>query len=142
MRHNLRALFSLTVLMLFFVTSAHAAITGVISGTVVDPTGAVIPGATIVALEVQTGIKHTVVSDSRGFYSFPVLDIGTYTVSASNPGFQSYQATGIKVDANSSVRTDIVLKVGSVSQVEEVTSTPFRWRLRAPNWARSSKAKR
>jgi hypothetical protein len=122
MRHSLRSPFSLAVMMLFFVSSAYAAITGVISGTVTDPTGAVIPGATIVALEVQTGVKHTVVSDSRGFYSFPVLDIGTYTVSASNPGFQSYQASGIKVDANSSVRTDIVLKVGTVTQVEEVTS--------------------
>ncbi len=122
MRHYLRSPFSLALLMLFFVTSAYAAITGVISGTVTDPTGAVIPGATIVALEVQTGVKHTVVTDSKGFYSFPALDIGNYTVSASNPGFQSFQATGIKVDANSSVRTDITLKVGSVTQVEEVTS--------------------
>ena len=120
MRQYLRSPFSLAVLMLFFVASAYAAITGVISGTVTDATGAVIPGATIVALEVQTGIKHTTTTDNSGFYSFPVLDVGIYTVNVTNPGFQSFQVTGIKVDANSSIRTDAVLKVGSVSQVEEV----------------------
>ena len=120
MRHYLRSPLSLAVLMLFFVASAHAAITGVISGTVTDSTGAVIPGATIVALEVQTGVKHTATTDNSGFYSFPALDVGIYTVSVTNPGFQSFQVTGIKVDANSSIRTDAILKVGSVSQVEEV----------------------
>ena len=120
MRHYLRSPFSLVVLMLLIVASAHAAITGVISGTVTDSTGAVIPGATIVALEVQTGVKHTVTSNNSGFYNFPALDVGVYTVSVTNPGFQSFQVTDIKVDANSSIRTDAILKVGSVSQVEEV----------------------
>ncbi len=142
MRHYLRAPFSLAVLMLFFVVSAYAAITGVISGTVTDSTGAVIPGATIVALEMQTGVKHTVISDNSGFYSFPALDIGIYTVSVTNAGFQSYQITGIKVDANSSIRTDAVLKVGSVSQVEEVAATRYKWRPRVHNSARSSNARR
>ena len=120
MRHYLRSPFSLAILMLFFVASAYAAITGVISGTVTDATGAVIPGATITALEVQTGVKHTTTTDNKGFYSFPALDVGNYTVSVTDPGFQSFQVAGIRIDANSSVRTDAALKVGSVSQVEEV----------------------
>ncbi|MEO6909928.1 MAG: carboxypeptidase-like regulatory domain-containing protein [Edaphobacter sp.] len=102
--------------------SAHAAITGVISGTVTDPNGAVVPKVAVVATEQSTGIKHTVVSDSRGFFSFPSLDVGTYIVSASTPGFESFQLKGMKVDANSSMRADIALRVGSVTQVTEVTS--------------------
>ena len=94
MRHHLRSPLSLVVLMLFFVASAHAAITGVISGTITDSTGAVIPGATIVALEVQTGVKHTTTSDGRGFYSFPVLDIGIYTINVTNAGFSVFSGHG------------------------------------------------
>ena len=114
--------FSIAILMLFFAVSAYAAITGVISGTVTDSTGAVIPNVTVVAVEQATGVKHTVVTDSRGFFSFPVLDIGTYTINATQTGFESFHETDIKVDANSSVRADMQLKVGSVTQTEEVTS--------------------
>ena len=107
---------------LAFAVSAHAAITGVISGTVNDPTGAVIPNVTVAATEQATGVKHVVVSDSRGFFSFPSLDVGTYTVSASTQGFESFQLKDIKVDANSSIRADITLRVGNVAQVTEITS--------------------
>ncbi|HZY62864.1 MAG TPA: carboxypeptidase regulatory-like domain-containing protein [Edaphobacter sp.] len=111
---------------LFLTSAAYAAITGVISGTVTDSTGAVVPNVTIVALDVQTGVKHTTTTDSKGFYSFPALDVGTYTISTSNPGFQSFQATGIKINANSSIRTDIMLKIGSVAQTETVNSNPVQ----------------
>jgi hypothetical protein len=122
MRHTLQSLFCYALMLLFFVASAYAAITGVISGTVTDPSGAVVPGVTIVALNVQTGVKHTVVTDGKGFYSFPALDVGLYTVSAGAQGFQSSEITGIKVDANSSIRKDVALKLGSVATVDEVRS--------------------
>lgn len=115
-------LFLTLMLTLLFTVSARAAITGVISGTVTDPNGAVVPKVTVVATEQATGVKHTVVSDSRGFFSFPSLDVGTYTVSASTPGFESFQLKDMKVDANSSMRADINLRVGNVAQVTEVTS--------------------
>ena len=114
--------FSIAILMLFFAVSAYAAITGVISGTVTDSTGAVVPGVTVTVLNQDTGVKQTQVSDSKGFFSFPVLDIGSYTINATQTGFESFHETDIKVDANSSVRADIALKVGSVTQTEEVTS--------------------
>ncbi|WP_260705971.1 TonB-dependent receptor [Edaphobacter flagellatus] len=114
------------ILMLFFVELAYAAITGVISGTITDTTGAVVPGVTVTALNEETGVRLTVVTDNRGFYSFPVLDVGRYTISTAQPGFDAYQATGIKVDANSSIRRDIILKVGNVAVVEEVTSNPVQ----------------
>jgi len=118
----LRLPLSLAIAMLLFTLSAYAAITGVISGTVTDSTGAVLPGVTVTVLNQDTGIRQSVVTDSKGFYSFPALDVGRYTITAAQTGFETYHATGIKVDANSSVRTDILLKVGNVTVIEEVTS--------------------
>ena len=97
---------SISTLMLLFAVSAFAAITGTISGTVTDSSGAVLPGVAVNVLNQDTGIKQTEVSDGRGFYSFPALDVGNYTVSVSQAGFASYQEAGIKIDANSSVRAD------------------------------------
>ena len=54
-----------------------AAITGSISGVVTDPSGAVIPGLTVVATALSTNVKTTAVSDSKGFYSFPTLNVDT-----------------------------------------------------------------
>ena len=103
---------------------SHAATTGVISGTVTDPSGAVVPNATVTVTNQLTGVKQSKVSDAKGFYSFPALDVGTYTISASVTGFQSFEVRDIIIDANSNVRTDISLKVGNVTQVTEVTANP------------------
>jgi hypothetical protein len=114
----------LALLLALVVTAAvsYAAITGSISGTVTDASSAVIPGVTVTVLNVDTGVKQAVVSDGRGFFSFPALDVGTYTVSISQPGFATYQEAGIKIDANSAVRADVQLKVGGTSEVVDVTA--------------------
>jgi Carboxypeptidase regulatory-like domain len=104
----------------------HAAITGAISGTVSDPRAAVMPGIVVTALNEQTGVVQSTTTDSKGFYSFPALDVGTYTIRTSASGFQSYEEKGIGIDANSSVRTDIVLRVGTVTQVEIITSNTLQ----------------
>ena len=52
-----------------------AAITGSISGVVTDPSGAVVPGLTVVATSLSTNVKTIAVSDSKGFYSFPTLNV-------------------------------------------------------------------
>lgn len=101
---------------------AYAAITGTISGTVTDQTGAVIPGVTVVALNQDTGVSQSVVSDNRGFYSFSALPVGNYTVTATQQGFETFKQTGIKVDADSSIRTDVQFKVGTVATTETVES--------------------
>jgi hypothetical protein len=122
MKAYTRLILCLAIIGLICVVPAFAAITGVVSGTVTDPAGAVVQGSGVTVLNQETGIRQTTTTDSKGFYSFPALDVGIYTVSISKTGFESYQQVGIKVDANSSVRTDVQLKIGSVTQVEEVTS--------------------
>src|SRR6185312_4416586 len=120
MRHYLRLLFLCVISMVLASPHAYAAITGSISGRVLDSTGAVIPGGNVTALNGETGIRQTVTTNGEGFYIFSALNIGLYNVSVSKTGFKDYQATGIKVDANSALRIDIPLVLGSISETEEV----------------------
>ena len=116
-----RFLFALA-LMFLSVLPVRAAITGTISGTITDQTGAALPGVAVVALNQDTGIRQTVISDGKGFYSFSALNVGTYTVTATQTGFESYNETGIKVNANSSLRVDVQLKVGGATVTLNVVS--------------------
>jgi hypothetical protein len=115
---------ALFVLALFAMcaAAAFAATTGVISGTVTDPTGAMMPQVTVVAVNEATGVRTIVHTDSKGFYSFPVLEVGFYTVTATGQGFRTFREDHIRIDANSSVRADVKLDVGSVTAAEEVTA--------------------
>lgn len=126
MRRNLRLLFAFVISVILASSVAYAAITGSISGRVLDSTGAVIPGVNVVVLNVDTGISRTVVTDSEGFYIFSALNVGMYNVSVSKTGFKDYQATGIKVDANSALRIDIPLALGTVSETEEVRANALQ----------------
>jgi hypothetical protein len=109
--------------LLFCGTVALASITGTISGIVTDPGGALVPGAQVSATNVQTGIVQNVVTDAKGFYSFPALAIGTYTVRVHQTGFKDFEETSIVIDANSVIRADAKLQVGAVQQQVTVSST-------------------
>jgi hypothetical protein len=115
-----------SVFFLFTAVAAWAAITGSISGVITDPSGAVTPGVTVVVTSQSTGAKHTTVTDSKGFYSVPALDVDNYDVSASQSGFRDFLEQGVKVDANSAVRVDISLQVGAVNNVVTVQSNALQ----------------
>jgi len=108
-------------LALLATTSAEASITGSISGGVSDTSGAVIRGATVTATNTQTGIQATLKTDSKGFYNFPALQIGSYTVEVQQAGFKTANRTDMVVDANSALRADFTLQVGQ--SVEQITIT-------------------
>ena len=119
-----RPAFLLTVcaVVLLVTTLAWAAITGVISGIITDPNGAVVPGVTVIATEEATGIRSTAVTDAKGFYSFPTLAIGTYDVTVSHPGFRDFRENAITLNVNGAVRVDVKLQVGTVSNIITVKS--------------------
>jgi len=102
--------------------TASAAITGSISGVVTDPSGAVVPGVTVVATSASTNVQSRAVTDSKGFYRFPTLSVDTYNVTASQQGFRDYQQLGVKIDANSALRIDIPMELGSVTNTVSVKS--------------------
>jgi hypothetical protein len=118
------ATISALVLLILLVSASYvlAAINGVISGNITDPSGAAIPGVTITATNQLTGVVSTAKSDGKGFYSFPALLVGIYSVSARVPAFKDFSEENIRIDANSSVRVDIALEIGSISETERVNA--------------------
>ncbi|HEV2327013.1 MAG TPA: TonB-dependent receptor [Terracidiphilus sp.] len=104
--------------------SLHAQGYGTISGTVTDPTGALIPGATVTATQPQTGRKMVAISGSNGGYVFPTLLPSTYDFSVTAPGFRDYTQTGIVLQANQALTVNIDLQVGTAAETISVTSAP------------------
>lgn len=92
--------------------TAFAGMGGSISGTVKDPSGAAIAGASVAAVSSNTGVKQSTTSDARGAYAFPVLPVGSYVLEVDCPGFRFFRRTGIVLDANSALAFDLVLQVG------------------------------
>ena len=100
--------------------SFHCAIaqtTGVIRGTVKDPSGAVIGGAKITAILQATNATRTAASDIRGEYVFPTLPVGRYTVEIEAPGFKKYSNRDLDVTIGHVIVVDAALELGEVSQV-------------------------
>jgi outer membrane receptor protein involved in Fe transport len=95
---------------------------GTILGTVTDPSGAVVAGATIKVRNVATGLERTTVTSGDGSYSVPELPIGTYSVTVTQTGFQTFAATAVAVDVATERRVDAVLKTGAISTRVEVSA--------------------
>ena len=81
--------------------AAHAQTSrGTVTGTVLDPAGAVIGGATVTLTGVDTGIRLSAGSNEAGVYRFDAVDLGVYDLRVTHPGFQTYLSTAINVEAN------------------------------------------
>lgn len=96
---------------------------GTISGTVTDPTGAVIPDASIVATNIATNVKQTTKSTSSGDFNLSV-DAGNYTVVATAPGFKTTTQENVHINALESVVVNLHLAAGSASETVTVTDAP------------------
>ena len=85
---------------------------GAITGTVTDPSGAVIPGVKVTATRVETGISQSTVTSSAGTYTIPSLVVGTYNVTAEAGGFKTGTASGITLDVGPAARRGFQARVG------------------------------
>lgn len=92
-----------------------------IIGTVTDPQGAVVPKATISVTNVATGVQTRTVTDSDGNYQALELPIGPYKVKVEKEGFTTTETTAYTLEINQVQRIDVRLKLGSTSEVVEVT---------------------
>ncbi|MBI4482330.1 MAG: carboxypeptidase regulatory-like domain-containing protein, partial [Acidobacteria bacterium] len=95
--------------------------TATISGTAKDRTGAVLPGVTVSAKNVGTGLTRTLVSDEMGRYAAVNLAVGRYEVKAELPGFQTVIRSGIELTVERHAVVDLVLEVGEMSEQVVVT---------------------
>src|SRR5580693_5796610 len=112
---------ALLALLLPFMAAAQSVVTGGISGSITDQTGAVIVGAKITLTETASGEAQTVTSSSSGIYGFSLLKPGRYTLSVTQQGFKT-SATGVEVVLGQIVAVNIKLETGSVSTTVEVTT--------------------
>jgi hypothetical protein len=114
---------TLMIVLLLATATVWGSVTARISGTVTDPTGALVPGASVTAHNTDTGIDVTTQTNSDGFYSFPALSTGKYEVAVQAAGFEEYRQTGLVLDVNTALRVDAVMKVGAVTQEVKVSAT-------------------
>ena len=120
---NCSARLALIAFLLIACTTARLNAQGfaTISGTVTDPSGAVIPSATVTATQTQTGTASTVKSGADGNYVFPALLPSRYSISVSATGFQGYTQTGITLQADQSITVNIKMTVGAATQTVSVS---------------------
>jgi len=97
---------------------------GTINGTVVDPTGAVVPKALVVAVETDRGILHSTETDTNGFYRLTGLPPTTYDVTARATGFETMQQKGLEVSVGSIAVIDFHLTLATSKAVVEVSAAP------------------
>jgi Carboxypeptidase regulatory-like domain len=114
----------LTLILSFFLPAPSMAQidTGGITGTVLDPTGAAVPGAKVTLTKDATNVAATTRSTTTGTYSFGGVVPGTYTIRAESSGFQGYMVTGLGVHLQQVLTVDIHLANGNVQQNVTVTA--------------------
>src|SRR5689334_5227468 len=93
---------------------------GTILGTVTDPTGAVVPGATVTVTNAGTQTARQITTDKDGFYQVLSLPIGTYTVGVEREGFKKQVTTAKDLEINQNLRVDITLQIGSKGDIVTV----------------------
>src|SRR5579863_10050225 len=94
----------------------QAATTGSISGTILDPSGAVVPGVMLTVTNQGTGIQESTMTDGKGFYSFPSLPVGRYDLKIMASGFHPLERKGIVVDATNVLQVDMTMSMAEKQQ--------------------------
>jgi hypothetical protein len=122
-RTDLRKTFGLmAVLLLLSLPGFGQATTAELSGTVQDASGAVVPGAQVIANNIATNIAHSTVSEKSGHYVVGQLPPGDYTITVEAKGFSKLVQTGLSLQVNQQAQLDLTLKVGAQTETVEVVS--------------------
>src|SRR5580658_5911484 len=95
---------------------------GTITGTVTDPTGAVVPNANIQVVNTQTSAVYKVATTNTGNYTLANLPVGTYVLTVDNAGFKKFERPNLVVQVAETIRVDAVLEVGSPSDTITVST--------------------
>src|SRR5215213_10326083 len=118
--------FRLTTLLLSIILAAVAASAqtsrGTVSGTVTDPNGAAVAGATVTLLNTQTNLSRASTTNGEGFYRFDAVDPGTYSVRVSASGFAEVTKTNVPVLANQVADVSTQVSVGGTEITIDVTA--------------------
>ncbi len=127
--HNIRSsqlmLLCLSIISMAIFTLALPAQTyrATITGRVIDSTGAVIPGAMVVAREQATGTEYRATTSETGNYAIQQLPVGVYDISVEASGFRRYLQSDVRINVAQTLTRDITLELGATSETIEVTAT-------------------
>src|SRR5687768_16168320 len=111
-----------TILVCLLLTNTFAQTSNAtLGGTVADSSAALIPGVTITATNIGTGVVTTVLSNESGSYQFPNLQTGTYKVSAVLPGFRTHTYPEVELGIAQQVRLNFTLQVGALTSQVDVS---------------------
>lgn len=108
--------------LLLSATASAQTANATITGTISDPSGAVIANAPVTVRNVETGQLYATESSATGNYTVPQLPVGRYEMSVSVPGFKTYNRVGFSLAAAQILREDVVLEVGSSAEAVTVTA--------------------
>jgi len=122
MKRYLVAIFCIFLLLSGAVAVAQT-ITGSVRGTVTDPSGAVVAGAKVTALNVDTGVATKTVSDASGVYDFQFLNLGNYTVSVTAAGFDTSTIGPFRLQIDQIAKIDAKLQLGKASTTIDVAAS-------------------
>ncbi len=96
-------------------------VTGTLSGTVADSTGAVVPDVEVTAKSTETGLARTTKTNAEGYYNMPFLPLGAYDVTINTPGFKRLTKTGVLIELNKNTVSDFKLEVSAIGEAVQVT---------------------
>jgi len=115
-------LFLIPLVLLLACATASAQQNSLITGSVVDATGAAIPGAAVTLTQQSTGFVSNTTSNASGYYSFPGLNPGNYDMTVVAKGFQKSVSKGLVVNVSQTLRVDNTMKIGTEEQTITVAA--------------------
>lgn len=118
---------SAVVLLTAFIAATRCSaqvVTGTLVGVVKDSTGAVVPNASVIAVQTATNVRRTGTTTSGGYFSFPYLAPGPYQVRISAPGFASLVQENVTISVETTARVDAVLTLAGTTGEVTVTAAP------------------
>lgn len=121
LRKALLVIFAVALLGIGTVTGFAQLVSGNLTGTVYDVSGAIVPSATVVAHNDATGVDTTTTATTAGEYRISNLPVGTYTLSASAKGFTKAELKGVAISLNVTATANVTLQVGATATTVEVT---------------------
>lgn len=94
---------------------------GALDGFVKDPSGASVPAAKIIAVNLATSQVQETTADAAGYFRFPLLQVGEYQIIVTANGFAEYQRTGVRLNVGTQARIDVTLAIGAATETVTVT---------------------
>ena len=96
--------------------------TASVTGRITDPTGAVVPQASVTAIAQGSGVSTSIQTNDQGYYNFPSLLPGVYNLTVTKAGFKPVRETKLQLEVQQVARLDLVLEVGAVTETVDVSA--------------------